>query len=196
VITVSHFTDIQPGDDGPVRVIDVATNISAILKEVLEFVRVHRQRFGDGPEPGSLAFREMNDTTVLRSEIHRRDILDTHGAGASICIESTGWLLTALSQLYQPEVALFGFQAVARAIVETSMKAWWLTDPEISPELRIARLYVDKMVNLEEMFKVGRLGGGDRKELERRRKALTTQAEKSGLHPHYVERGSARIPLK
>jgi hypothetical protein len=187
VIALSHFTDIQPGDDGPVAVVDVATSIAAILLSVLEYVREHRRRFPNGPEPGSQAFRELNDATVSLSENQRRDIRSTHEVGASICIESTGYLVIALSNLYQPQVALFGLHAVARAAVETSMKAWWLIDPAVSPETRIARLYVDNMVNLEEMFKVGRLGVEGRKELDRRRKELIARAKQSGLEAHFAE---------
>jgi len=74
-------------------------------------------------------------------------------------------------------MALFGFQVVARATVENSMEAWWLVDPAVSIDTRLARLYADNLENINQMTRVGRLGQGDAKLIEKRRAALVKRAQ-------------------
>jgi hypothetical protein len=117
------------------------------------------------------------------------DIQATHQNAAGICIRSSGYLLFALAQLYQPDMALFGFQVIARAIVESSMKAWWLVDPTASIDTRLARLYVDNLTNINEMTKVGRLNSDDAESVDMRREMLVERAESAGVPPLYNRKG-------
>jgi hypothetical protein len=75
------------------------------------------------------------------------DIDETHQNAAGICIRAAGYLLVSLAQFYRADMALFGFQVVARAIVENAAKARWLVDPTASIDTRLARLYSDKLDN-------------------------------------------------
>lgn len=167
------------------RNFDVATPLAAILKEVIDYTGQHRQRFGDEPTTGSPANLEMSNSNGMVSAQRLSDIEATHEKAAGICILSAGYLFASFAQLFRSDMALFGFHVVARAIVETSMKAWWLVDPAISIDTRLARLYVDNLTNINEMTKVGRLGAADARIVQKRRRALVERAHEAGIAPKY-----------
>lgn len=167
------------------RTVDVASPIAAILQEVIDYTGLHRRRFGNEPAEGSPADLEINSASGKVFERRLFDIEATHQNAAGICILSAGYLFASLTQLYRPDMALFGFQVVARATVENSMKAWWLVDPAVSIDTRLARLYADNLENINQMIRVGRLGQGDAKLIEKRRAALVKRAQSIGVKPLY-----------
>jgi hypothetical protein len=177
----------QPIDEGihEVREIDVASPLAAIMNDVINYAGQHRNRFGEEPTEGSAADLETRNAGETISERRQFDIRATHEQAAGICIQSAGYLLNSLIQLLRKDMALFGFQVVTRAIVETSVKAWWLVDPAASVDTRLARLYVDNLTNINEMAKVGRVGDTDARPVELRRRALAERAESAGVAPKY-----------
>jgi hypothetical protein len=90
-------------------------------------------------------------------------------------------------------MSLFGFQVVARAIVECSVNAWWLVDPSASIDTRLARLYVDNLTNINEMTKVGRLPEDGENALEVRRNALVSRANSAGIEPLYDKKTNSKL---
>lgn len=176
------------GDNGDVletRNFDVASPLSAILTEVIEYTGKHRNRFGDEPSERSPADLETRNANGAMSERKLFDIESAHQKAAGICILSAGHLFASLAQLFRPDMALFGFQVVARAIVETSTKAWWLVDPAASTNTRLARLYADNLENINQITRAERLIQVDTKRTDNRRNDLVKRAESIGIAPLY-----------
>jgi hypothetical protein len=168
-----------------VREFDIASPLSVILNEVIVYTGQHGQRFGDEPEKGSPADLETRNTGGAMSPQRLSDIVSTQEEAAGVCILSAGHLFASFTQLFRPDMALFGFQVVARAIVENSIKVWGLVDPAVSVNTRLARLYVDNLTNINEMHTAGRLsdGVGDFRAVDARRKALVKRAAAAGIVP-------------
>jgi hypothetical protein len=62
--------------------------------------------------------------------------------------------VASLAQLLRPEPAPFATAALARVVLETSARAWWLLDPAIGPESRVARGMTDRLSSLRETLKM------------------------------------------
>lgn len=163
------------------REFDIASPLSEFLREVIEYTGRHRNRFGDDPVEGSVAKKELNAASKSKQRLF--DIEATHQKAAGICILSAGYLFSSLTQLYRPDMSLFGFQVVARAIVENSMKAWWLVDPAAATNTRLARMYADNLENINQMTRAERLGQADASATEKRRKELVKRAVAIGIAP-------------
>jgi hypothetical protein len=102
-------------------------------------------------------------------------------AGA-VYITAAGQYLFALSQLFsQDRMALFGFQAVTRALVESAARAWWLLAPDIDARERVARAAIERWYSLEELGKVERASGREPTEHATRRLSFRAQMAQLGL---------------
>lgn len=171
-----------------VEAIDVATSMGRIIHEVADYATTHRARFGHEPETGSPAEVEVSEGAKTMTEARRSEIRATYEQGAGILLPAAGQLLFALEQLLQPQMALFGFQAVTRALAEVASKSWWLMDPDTVVDVRLARLFTDNLVNIEEMVKVGRKGGMDDADANERKDRLVTRAAAAGVAPDYNDK--------
>jgi hypothetical protein len=179
--------------DGPeapkplTRTADIATPLSRMIRESIEFAYEHRSKFRDDPAEGSRAPSEFAKDTGSPSKHRRRDIEAAHESAAGIYILSTAYFLTALARLLGAEMELFASQAVARSAVECAAKAWWLDDVEASADERLARFYADNLENIDEMAKAKRL---TEPELSRKRKELVQRAARSGIEPKLSKKTS------
>ncbi|HUX03376.1 MAG TPA: hypothetical protein VMV53_00500 [Acidimicrobiales bacterium] len=122
----------QPSAAEPlVRIGDIATPLSQMIKSAMVFVAEHKRRFGDGPSTGSRA--QLEFAANKKSSTDRRlDVEWTHGSAGAIYIPSAAYLLSALAKLLSSEVELFAYQVVGRSVVEYAAKAWWLIDADAS----------------------------------------------------------------
>lgn len=117
---------------------------------------------------------------------HRLDVEWTHDSAGAIYIPSAGQLLSAPTRLLSSEVELFAYQVVARSVVEYAAKAWWLVDDDASADQRLARFYIDNLINLVEMAKADRLPDA---ELSKERDDLIKRADGSGLKAVLTKKG-------
>ena len=121
-----------------------------MLEEVIVFAASFSAQYGSEPLEGSLAHREMSglsgDARILT--LTSDDVYKAYSQGAGICIPAAEQFMVAMCQLYVVPMSIFGFQTVARSLVETSAKAWWLIDPSIDLPTRMARHYVDQLENM------------------------------------------------
>jgi hypothetical protein len=164
---------------------DIATPLSEIVKSVIEFTYNHRARFGDEPAFGSRAAFEFADHLGEYSEQRCFDGERTHESAAGIYIPSAGFFLAALARLLCSEMELFGYQVVARSVIECSARAWWFVDAEATVEVRLARFYVDILDNLNQMARAHRLGADG---LDQDSRDLVERAARSGLTPKFSKK--------
>jgi hypothetical protein len=82
------------------------------------------------------------------------DVYKAFSQGAGICIPAAEQFMIAIGQLYVIPMSIFGYQTVARSLVETSAKAWWLIDPQIDLPTRVARHHVDQLENIYDLRKL------------------------------------------
>lgn len=167
------------------RTADIATPLSGMITSTIEFAYEHRTRFGDAPVEGSPVFSDWPIRGEEPSSQRCTDIEEAHETAAGIYILSAAYFLVALSKLLCSEMQLFAYQVVSRSIVECAAKAWWLSDSEASADVRLARLYADKLNNVEEMVKAERL---PRSDFDKRREELIQRASRSGIEPKYSTR--------
>ena len=163
-----------------IRTADIATPLSQMIRESIEFAYEHRSRFSDDPAEGSRAQTEFSKDTGSPLSHRRRDIEAAHESAAGIYILSAAYFLTALARLLAADMELFAYLSVARSTVECAAKAWWLDDADATADERLARFYADNLDNIDEMAKAKRLA---EPELSRRRKQLIQRAARSGIEP-------------
>ena len=167
--------------------------ISRILTEVLSYSGSFRLRFSNEPMPGSLAASELASAEGEGCEDRLFDIRAAYQKAVAVLNAGAGQHMWALTQLYQPQMALFGYQVVTRALVETSARAWWLLDPNIDTTERLGRLYVDNMENISEMGRADRLGVGENNMTSKRIEMLIARAAKIGLTAEFSKKGDELI---
>jgi hypothetical protein len=165
-----------------IRTADIATPLSGMITSAIQFSYEHRTRFGDDPAADSRAHLEFTTDTGSFSAHRRRDIEAAHESAAGIYILSAAYLLTGLARLLYSEMQLFAYQVVARSVVECAAKAWWLDDAEASMDERLARFYIDRLHNIEEMAGAERL---PKAELATKREELVKRAARSGIDPKF-----------
>jgi hypothetical protein len=153
-----------------------------MIESSIAFGYEHRGRFGDDPIAGSRAHAEFTTDTGSFSAHRRHDIEEAHEWAAGIYLLSSSYLLTGLARLLYNEMQLFAYQVVARSVVECVAKAWWLDDTEASMDERLARFYIDRLHNIEEMVSAERLPKAD---LATKREQLIKRAARSGIDPKF-----------
>jgi hypothetical protein len=109
--------------------------------------------------------------------------LDTaFSLAGGVFISAARHYLAALSQLIDQDVmALFGFQCVCRALVESAANAWWLLDASIGARERVARAAVARLYSLDELGHVERSSGREPAEHEARRLKFRADMPQLGL---------------
>jgi len=143
----------------------VTRRLAELCVDAYDFVTVFGQSYGSGPEPGSQAETEMHQNGIVGPDgPWSPSVVDTaYTLAAAVFIGAAGQYLMALSQLLaQDEMALFGFQAVARALAESAAHAWWLLDPGIGARERVARTATERWGSIVELGKAEVAAGIDR----------------------------------
>jgi hypothetical protein len=132
-----------------------ASQISPILSEVLAFAGVFSESTGSGPELGSQADREWNHNVEFGpgGAWGTNPVEFAYAVAGTALIPAAGQYLAALSQLLNDEMALFGFQAVVRSLVESAARSWWILDPDIDARERVERAYEERWYSLHELRK-------------------------------------------
>ncbi len=121
-----------------------------------DFVTDFGESYGSDPEPGSQAEIEMHRNGIVGPDGPWRpsEVETAFTLAAAVFIGAAGQYLMALSQLLaQEEMALFGFQAVARPLAESAAHAWWLLDPGIGARERVARTATERWGSVVELGK-------------------------------------------
>jgi hypothetical protein len=132
-----------------------ASRISPILSDVLQFSGNFGAAASHGPEKGSQADQEWyhNTETGPGGAWGRKPVEFAYAVAGTAMIPAAGQYLAALSQLLNDEMALFGFQAVVRSLVESAARSWWILDPNIGVRERVERAYEERWYSLQELRK-------------------------------------------
>jgi hypothetical protein len=132
-----------------------ASKISPILSDLLEFSRDFGAAASHGPESGSQADQEWhhNTETGPGGAWGRKPVEFAYAVAGTALIPAAGQYLAALSQLLNDKMALFGFQAVVRSLVESAARSWWILDPNIGTRTRVERAYEERWYSLQELRK-------------------------------------------
>jgi hypothetical protein len=126
----------------------------------------------------------------LKNRRRYDDEEQAHMLAGGLYIPSAGHFLTALARLLSFNMELFGFQVVARSVMECSARAWWLVDADATEDVRLARHYVDRLDNLNQAAKPV---PGSADEVKVMKRELITQARESGLTPTFSKRNSNHL---
>jgi len=176
-----------PGNEHPHVATDITPTLGAVLQDVQQFCGEFKDRYGHGPEPGSPLAIEVEDRTESgpKGPWTPVDIAMPYELAGGVLILSTEHYLSALCQLLQPTMALFGFQVIARATVESAAQAWWLLEPGIPVRKRVARAYTARWNSVEERRKADESAGLDANDHQRRSLAFRVSAAELGLAERY-----------
>ena len=91
--------------------------------------------------------------------------------------------LFALSQLIRPDqqIAAFGFEIMARSVLEASARAWWIYDPSIDVRTRVARAKSVELYSVDEGLKTERAATDDTAHFSEQRDRIIREADALGL---------------
>jgi hypothetical protein len=163
--------------------------IAQILEEAIEFATSFSEQYGSEPLEDSLAHREMSGQSGAAGSLTLTsdDVYKAYSQGAGICIPAAEQFMIAMRQLYVTPMSIFGYQTVARSLVETSAKAWWLIDPNIDLPTRMARHYVDLLENIYDVRKL-EASEGTKSMYDMRIRGLLDTTSTFGLRATYAKR--------
>jgi hypothetical protein len=172
---------------------DVVPQLFDCMMEVLEFAKKFSTTAGSEPVLGSKAFEELHSPEAFGVVGLEGDaVYKFYSSASGIWIPATAQYVLALAQLYQSKMAQYGFQVVARSVVETSAKAWWLLDPQIDLRTRISRFYVDLWMNIDELQKIGEYGPGGKHTAELHWKAVSQDLILLGMSVEFTTRNDLK----
>jgi len=136
---------------------------AAWIAHVLAFAQAFSDQHSKEPELGSVADMEINHNAEggPGGAWPRAAALRPYELAGGLMLVAVGQFLTSLRLLLVPDMALFGFQAVARATVEGAARAAWVLDPGISIRERVVRGSLVELDSIQEGRKVEVAGGGD-----------------------------------
>lgn len=162
---------------------DIATPLAELTRGVFDFAHRHVATTGGEPLPGSRALAEADDASSQFPKGCRNELLRARQTAVGIYLCSVEYLVSAFARLLVPDMEIFGFQIVARSVVELSAKAWWLIDGLAQPQMRLGRLFLDEFNNLSERAKVGRLLEGDQEVIAQERAKIIERAAECDMAP-------------
>ena len=157
---------------------NIAPQAAAILREVMHFSEAFALAASPKPEPGSQAEQEMYHHSEVGADGQpwsSKPARTPYDVAGGLMLFAAGQYVGSLAQLFTDEMALFGFQAAARSLVEVTARAWWILSPEIDIRERLARSFVEQWYSLQELAKVDIAAG--RPKAENGARALKFRAD-------------------
>jgi hypothetical protein len=139
----------------------------------------------------SPAMAELNDEGRFKGAWGQRPVGSAHDWAGVLLVGAESQLRT-MCRVVVGEPSLFGPQSLARSGLEMAGRAYWLTEPGIGVELRVARYETERLYNASELR---RLRGDDARASEIE-KTITETADVLGMellrgkrykHTHVVE---------
>ena len=164
------------------------------IVEAVAFAQKDRVSASDSPELKSIAWREFYVAAPAewgRDGPWTMEIAGSaHSVGALAVMPSTQTLFS-LSQLIRPgqQIAAFGFEIMARSVLESSSRAWWIYDPKIDLRTRVARGKTVELYSVDEGVKAERAATDDTLHFAPHRERIVREAETLGLTPDYSKGG-------
>ena len=173
-----------------------ASSVGEVIGEVATFAQQFGETADADPLPGSQGDQELNhnEETGPSGPWGRRPVERAYNT-AALLYAAAGQYLRALRQLLNDDIALFGFQAITRALLEAAARSWWILDPEQTVRQRVERAYDELYYSFHEMQKVANVIGGDLARQVAEDVRLRAEAVALGL-PERTQRSSPfRRPL-
>lgn len=136
------------------------------LEETLRLAVAVKTSHGAKPSPGSPADRELKELQPrLEGERLSTPVSTTHSLG-SLALASAEDHLEALAVTLRAPGIILAPITLARAVLESAGRAWWIFDPEIDGERRVARGLTELLYGLRQKMALGEpLGEPDRMRL-------------------------------
>ena len=154
------------------------------VEKSLEFARHFHAGYARVPQPGSTADTEINHNSEVGPAgpwSPNATVLPYDVAGGILPI-ALRELLASLKLLLVPEMALFGFQALARGIIEGATRAAWVLDPSIDIRERVVRGGLLELESISEAKRVeDASGAGDGSTYNQRILELRTRMATLGI---------------
>jgi hypothetical protein len=173
---------------GESKIESLPSRLAQIMADAYAFSGEFRERYPTSdPEPDSQAFQEMHNNGISGpvGPWKPSDVYQAYSLAVGILTPAAGQYLCALSQLYQEPMALYGFQVVARALAEAAAQSWWLLVPDISVEVRMARVFTQRWTNIEELRKADVIVGADPADATARMIKLRAEAAELGVEEQF-----------
>jgi hypothetical protein len=135
----------KPTEQGTVSATTLLAEIRGVLSGFGTFANAVGNQTDLLPESGSQASREWEAS-------EEADIAEVHTAysTAAILLAAAQNHLEATSRLLVEPLPEFGIFATCRSAMENAGRAWWLLDPELSPQLRAGRGLAARISSLSE----------------------------------------------
>jgi len=139
-----------------------AARLGELLQEVIEFARGLSDAADADPVAGSQADSELNFNQEMgpKGPWGRAPVEHAYTT-ASLLYGAAGQYLRSLRQLLNDDIALFGFQVIARALLEAAARSWWILDPTCSVRERVERAYDEQYYSFNELRKLADVMGGE-----------------------------------
>lgn len=161
-----------------------AAQVGELVEEVVAFALKFGEAASSQPIEGSPADGEINHNIESGpGGLWGREPVERSFNVAAYLYGGAGQYLRALRQLLQDDIALFGFQAVTRALLEAAARSWWILDPDSSVRQRVERAYDELFYSYNEMWKFANAIGGEDAQQVREETQLWVDAANLGLKP-------------
>lgn len=173
-----------------------AASVGEIVEEVIKFALELSDATDADPVAGSQADRELNfnQETGPKGSWGRPPV-ERAFTTAALLYGAAGQYLRALRQLLNNDIALFGFQAVTRSLLEAAARSWWILDPVCSVRERVERAYDELYYSFDELRKYADSVGGDFANQVARDVRLRAEAAELGLHERIKKNAQFGRPI-
>jgi len=160
-----------------------AARAGEILQEVIDFARKVSDATEAYPARGSQADDELNfNQEIGQNGPWGRSPVEHAYTTAALLYAAAGQYLRSLRQLLNDDIALFGFQVIARALLEAAARSWWILDPTCSVRERVERAYDEQYYSFNELRKFACVMGGEFASQVSSDVRLRADAAELGLH--------------
>lgn len=161
------------------------------LLDLLDETRSIREENGFMPAATSAAMRELAAEDQYRGDWGQRPVESAHSWSGFLLAAAEDQLRTMCRVVFG-DPSLYGPQILARSGLEAAGRAYWLTEPGITVECRVARYQTERLFNASEVRRLS----GDVARATKIEKQITDTAKALGLsllrgkkyqHTHVVE---------
>jgi hypothetical protein len=155
------------------------------LEQFMDKLRDDMERWLQLPLPGSQGARELE-------RFSRREAVETAHSQAGLAVVSAGDHMFALLRTLREPVQSFAPWTIARAVLESSAIAMWLSDVNIDARRRVARSCCIRLADNDEQRAFVRgvnMGSAEVTKLETRRTEIFESIKAGGLHVKRSKKG-------
>ncbi|HUZ09932.1 MAG TPA: hypothetical protein VMU76_07175, partial [Acidimicrobiales bacterium] len=175
-----------------------ASAVADVVERALGIAVAQSESAPPLPMSGSQADREIynNEEIGPGGAWGRKPVEKAYAvAGAGLLPAASCYLLSLCHLFRQDPMSPFGFQAVSRAVVETSARAWWILAPGIDVRTRVARAAMERWHSAEELGKLASPADSVDQN-QSRRLSIRSEMESLGVGEAYEKKvaGSLFVP--